>query len=216
MIPVVPEVLGEAGAFPEPLAIESVTIGVVAGGVGSQSEHQGHSRRTALGRLAVGPPEGGPPGGQPVDTGGLSGLLAIAAQQRPQIVRGDEQDIGAVLGQGGRGRGRQQRAGRLPAARGRSVVGKLLSRNSWSQPRLRPMPWRTGQGRGPHRRRVRPVAQGRDYCFRGFHQPSSSRSISCWRLLSWGLPARLFNSLGSAVKSNSIFSLSDPSGRINL
>ena len=61
-----------------------------------------------MGSLAVGPPEGGPPGGQPVDARGLNGLLAVAAQQGPQIVRGDEQDIGAVLGRGGRGRGRQQ------------------------------------------------------------------------------------------------------------
>ena len=102
VIAVVLEVLGEAEAFPEAPAIERVTIGVVAGGVGTQSEHQGDSRGTALGSLAVGAPEGGPPGGQPVDTGGPDGLLAVASQQRSQIVRGDEQDIGAVPGRGGR------------------------------------------------------------------------------------------------------------------
>ena len=108
MIAVVLEVLGEAGAFPEALAMEGVAIGVVAGGIGPQSEHQGHPRRTALGSLAVGAAEGGPPGGQPVDAGSLNGLLAVAAQQRPQIVGGDEQDVGAVLGRGGRRKRRQQ------------------------------------------------------------------------------------------------------------
>ena len=89
--------------------MEGVAIGVVAGGVGPQSEHQGHSRRTALGSLAVGPAEGGPPGGQTVDAGGLDGLFAVGAQQGPEIVGGDEQDVGLVPGRSGRRKRPQQR-----------------------------------------------------------------------------------------------------------
>lgn len=208
VISVVLEVLGEAGVFPEALAIEGVAIGVVSGGVGPQSEHQGHARRTALGCLAVGSAEGGPPGGQPVDAGGLDGLLSVGAQQGAQIVGGDEQDVGAVPGRGGRQRRRQQRQGGGQQAQdGPSHGDSALELHDLGIPFL-PVPSQTGQGPGPRR--------GRNYSSRGFHQPSSSRSISCRRLFSRGLPARLFNSLGSAVKSNSISPSSEPSGRINL
>ena len=61
--------------------------------VGPQSRHYGSAGGAAHRLLAVGPGEGQPAGGEPVDVGRFDERMPVATQGRTQVVHRDEQDV---------------------------------------------------------------------------------------------------------------------------
>ena len=97
VVAVVLEVLGQG----DDVRVDGAEVGVVPvdpDGIGAEPGHDRSAGRAAERLLAVGAVEADTRGGQAVDVGAEDMAGAVAPEVRPQVIDGDEKDVGALCG----------------------------------------------------------------------------------------------------------------------